>query len=169
MPRFAIAPLGLTTEGSTKFKLKGWKWYLKKLQCKTGIVFPKTETLVVLWKIYYWIILFNSFDYCYIAIRFYIWKIVSLTKSPVLNNVQKCPTCVFKNLIHPGVHLIYMQALVLASESPCQASSVKRTKGKPLRAGFRTFRLCLGIYLCTKFVHGRLSTVWSKRRVPWAH
>ena len=34
MPRFAIAPLGLTTEGSTKFKLKGWKCYLKKLQCK---------------------------------------------------------------------------------------------------------------------------------------
>ena len=33
MPRFAIAPLGLTTEGSTKIKLKGWKWYLKKLQC----------------------------------------------------------------------------------------------------------------------------------------
>ena len=33
MPRFAIAPLGLTTEGSTKFKPKGWKWYLKKLQC----------------------------------------------------------------------------------------------------------------------------------------
>ena len=32
MPRFAIAPLGLTTEGSTKFKPKGWKCYLKKLQ-----------------------------------------------------------------------------------------------------------------------------------------
>jgi len=32
--RFAIAPLGLTTEGSTKFKLKGWKCYLKKLQCR---------------------------------------------------------------------------------------------------------------------------------------
>ena len=32
MPRFAIAPLGLT-EGSTKFRLKGWKCYLKKLQC----------------------------------------------------------------------------------------------------------------------------------------
>ena len=29
MPRFAIAPLGLTTEGSNKFKLKGWKCYLK--------------------------------------------------------------------------------------------------------------------------------------------
>ena len=28
MPRFAIAPLGVTTEGSTK----GWKCYLKKLQ-----------------------------------------------------------------------------------------------------------------------------------------
>ena len=37
MPRFAIAPLGLTTEGSTKFKPKGWKRYLKKLQCG----FPK--------------------------------------------------------------------------------------------------------------------------------
>ena len=34
VPRFAIAPLGLTTEGSTKVKLKGWKWYLKKLQCR---------------------------------------------------------------------------------------------------------------------------------------
>ena len=33
MPRFAIAPLGFTTEGSTKYKLKGWKGYLKKLQC----------------------------------------------------------------------------------------------------------------------------------------
>jgi len=33
VPRFAIAPLNLTTEGSTKFKLKGWKCYLKKLQC----------------------------------------------------------------------------------------------------------------------------------------
>jgi len=33
VPCFAIAPLGLTTEGSTKFKLKGWKCYLKKLQC----------------------------------------------------------------------------------------------------------------------------------------
>ena len=33
MPRFAISPLGLTTEGSTKFKPKGWKRYLKKLQC----------------------------------------------------------------------------------------------------------------------------------------
>jgi len=33
VPRFAIAPLGLTTEGSTKFKLKGWKCYPKKLQC----------------------------------------------------------------------------------------------------------------------------------------
>jgi len=33
VPRFAIAPLGLTTEGSTKFKPKGWKRYLKKLQC----------------------------------------------------------------------------------------------------------------------------------------
>jgi len=32
VPRSAIAPLGLTTEGSTKFKLKGWKCYLKKLQ-----------------------------------------------------------------------------------------------------------------------------------------
>jgi len=32
VPRFAIAPLGLTTEGSTKFKLKGWKCYRKKLQ-----------------------------------------------------------------------------------------------------------------------------------------
>jgi len=32
VPRFAIAPLGLTTEGSTKFKLKGWKYYIKKLQ-----------------------------------------------------------------------------------------------------------------------------------------
>ena len=32
MPRFAIAPLGLTTEGSTKFKPKGWKRYVKKLQ-----------------------------------------------------------------------------------------------------------------------------------------
>jgi len=36
VPRFAIAPLGLTTEGSTKFKLKGWKCYLKKLQCRVG-------------------------------------------------------------------------------------------------------------------------------------
>jgi len=36
MPRFAIAPLGLTTEGSTKFKLKGCKCYLKKLQCVGG-------------------------------------------------------------------------------------------------------------------------------------
>jgi len=35
VPRFAIAPLGLTTEGNTKFKLKGWKCYLKKLQCWT--------------------------------------------------------------------------------------------------------------------------------------
>ena len=35
MPRFAIAPLGLTTEGSTKFKLKVWKCYLKKLQCNS--------------------------------------------------------------------------------------------------------------------------------------
>ena len=34
MPRFAVAPLGLTTEVSTKFKLKGWKCYLKKLQCE---------------------------------------------------------------------------------------------------------------------------------------
>jgi len=33
VPRFAIAPLGLTTEGSIKFKPKGWKRYLKKLQC----------------------------------------------------------------------------------------------------------------------------------------
>ena len=33
MPRFAIAPLGLTTEGSTKFKPKVWQCYLKKLQC----------------------------------------------------------------------------------------------------------------------------------------
>jgi len=31
VPRFAIAPLGLTTEGSTKFKLKGWKCYFKKI------------------------------------------------------------------------------------------------------------------------------------------
>ena len=39
MPRFAIAPLGLTTEGSTKFKLKGWKCYLKNYSVgpvKTG-------------------------------------------------------------------------------------------------------------------------------------
>jgi len=34
VPRFAIAPLGLTTEGGTKFKLKGRKCYLKKLQCR---------------------------------------------------------------------------------------------------------------------------------------
>ena len=34
MPRFAIAPLGLATEGSTKLKPKGWKRYLKKLQCR---------------------------------------------------------------------------------------------------------------------------------------
>jgi len=34
VPRFAVAPLGLTTEGNTKFKVKGWKCYLKKLQCK---------------------------------------------------------------------------------------------------------------------------------------
>jgi len=32
VPRFAIVPLGLTTEGSTKFKLKGWKFFLKKIQ-----------------------------------------------------------------------------------------------------------------------------------------
>jgi len=38
VPRFAIAPLGLTTEGSTKFKLKGWKCYLKKLQCSRVVV-----------------------------------------------------------------------------------------------------------------------------------
>jgi len=38
VPRFAIAPLGLTTEGSTKFKLKGWKCYLKKLQCSAPFV-----------------------------------------------------------------------------------------------------------------------------------
>jgi len=31
VPRFAIAPLGLKTEGSTEFKPKGWKRYLKKL------------------------------------------------------------------------------------------------------------------------------------------
>ena len=37
MPRFAIAPLGLTTEGSTKFKLKGSKCYLKKLQCTSFV------------------------------------------------------------------------------------------------------------------------------------
>jgi len=49
VPRFAIAPLGLTMEGSTKFKLKGWKCYSKKLQCvknnqntcyaRTGVLF----------------------------------------------------------------------------------------------------------------------------------
>jgi len=33
VPRFAIDPLGLTTEGGTKFKPKGGKRYLKKLQC----------------------------------------------------------------------------------------------------------------------------------------
>ena len=33
MPRSPIAPLGLTTEGGTKFKLKGWKCYPIKLQC----------------------------------------------------------------------------------------------------------------------------------------
>jgi len=38
VPCFAIAPLGLTTEGSTKFKLKGWKCYLKKLQCGTWFI-----------------------------------------------------------------------------------------------------------------------------------
>jgi len=39
VPRFSISPLGLT-EGSTKFKLKGWKCYRKKLQCSisTGSV-----------------------------------------------------------------------------------------------------------------------------------
>ena len=41
MPRFAIAPLGLTTEGSTKFKLKGWKCYLKNLQC---IIMPASPS-----------------------------------------------------------------------------------------------------------------------------
>ena len=40
MPRFAIAPLGLTTEGSTKFKPKGWKCYLKKLQWKGENISP---------------------------------------------------------------------------------------------------------------------------------
>jgi len=34
VPRSAIAPLGLTTEGGTKFKLKDWKCYPKKLQCR---------------------------------------------------------------------------------------------------------------------------------------
>jgi len=34
VPRSAVAPLGLTTEGGTKFKLKGWKCYPKKLQCR---------------------------------------------------------------------------------------------------------------------------------------
>jgi len=33
VPRSAVAPLGLTTEGDTKVKLKGWKCYPKKLQC----------------------------------------------------------------------------------------------------------------------------------------
>jgi len=49
VPRFAIAPLGLTTEGSTKFKLKGWKCYLKKLQCgvlKTGAEGKTVDCLV---------------------------------------------------------------------------------------------------------------------------
>jgi len=41
VPRFAIAPLGLTTEGSTKFKLKGWKCYLKKLQWSRSRNFDK--------------------------------------------------------------------------------------------------------------------------------
>jgi len=36
VPRFAIAPLGLTeTEGSTKFKLKGWKCHLKNYSVGT--------------------------------------------------------------------------------------------------------------------------------------
>ena len=34
-----LAPLGLTMEGSTKFKLKGWKCYLKKLQCGPSVIF----------------------------------------------------------------------------------------------------------------------------------
>jgi len=38
VPRCAIAPLGLTTEVSTKFKLRGWKWYLKKLQCGRSLL-----------------------------------------------------------------------------------------------------------------------------------
>ena len=33
MPRSAVAPLGLTTEGGTKFKLKDWKCYPNKLRC----------------------------------------------------------------------------------------------------------------------------------------
>jgi len=41
VPRFSIAPLGLTTEGSTKFKPKGWKRYLKKLQCTVLIKIKK--------------------------------------------------------------------------------------------------------------------------------
>jgi len=48
VPRFAIAPLGLTTEGSTKFKLKGWKCYLKKLRCivKAGVaITPRQRVL----------------------------------------------------------------------------------------------------------------------------
>ena len=48
MPRFAIAPLGLTTEGSTKFKLKGWKRYLKKLQC-TQLCRLRTDIWRSLW------------------------------------------------------------------------------------------------------------------------
>jgi len=46
VPRFAIAPLGLTTEGSTKFKLKGWKCYLKKLQCKRRVRLPKIRVCI---------------------------------------------------------------------------------------------------------------------------
>jgi len=34
VPRSTIAPLGLTTEGGLKFKLKGWKCYIKRLQCE---------------------------------------------------------------------------------------------------------------------------------------
>jgi len=60
VPRSAIAPLGLTTEGSTKFKLKGWKCHLKKLQCTDLVESSCRENLIV-----YKYFQKSSFSFCY--------------------------------------------------------------------------------------------------------
>jgi len=78
LPRSAISPLGLTTEGSTKFKPKGWKCYLKKLQCtcfgsyqvelidrahKKGFVIPtKSFVKIGIAKIFFYDKMFSSIN-----------------------------------------------------------------------------------------------------------
>jgi len=57
VPRFAIAPLGLTTEGSTKFKPKGWQCYLKKLQnwkSTNGLTWVSCRSCPTTWGSYNW-------------------------------------------------------------------------------------------------------------------